>query len=563
MAEKGKNQMPRIGIAALNLTGLGLGYLLLKNWKRWAIHFAGLIALILLATFSHASAQPALWILVFVLFFLWMAFDGWRLAGKENTLLPGQLVKSPWILIALTALILAGEVLGFLWFQSSARSVYQSAVSEMKSENYPAAASLFNKVVSVYQLSFDPLVVQAAEKYQEVIFLVNASDAYQQGQFESAIRQYDQYLKDYPRSSQVKAVQNQIASVYRDWGLSLQKQAKYEEALEKYATALQLYPTAPVISHFYEERAALNLQLARQQVENSDYLSGIKTYQIIFNSFPRSAAFSQASAEIPAVYFRYAQAEESKGNYDSALESLNRILTDYPAASVADRARDFLPEVKLKKASLLIEQSHFLDALFLLDEIMDVKQTEAFLAKVSEQKQSGIDLLARDRGKDGASIIQLAKNMACGNENGEVSGLDSLIPQVVGIFKDEPAKVDVCDNISLNLEFIMLDTEIQIPIDKKVDIPGTFRYVIQRDYGKERIQSCNYTGGHKLERMRYTLGLSLVDVISGKTVVKTKLIGSNPPVCPQRRAFAVKTEQIYGNYVTDAQVQAWILKVLK
>ena len=549
MADSSKHPLQRWGMAALNLTGLGFGYLLLKNWKRWAIHFAGLIALILLTTLAHASAQPVPWILAFAIFFIWMAYDGWKLAGRDDAKLPVQVVKTPWILFALTALILVGEVLGFLWFQSSARAVYQSALGEMKDENYPAAATQFNKVVNIYQLSFDPVVTQAQEKYTEVNYLLTADDAYQQGQFESAIGHYDEYLQAYPRSSQVKAVQNQIASAYRDWGLALQKQAKYAEALEKYATALKLYPSAPVISHFYEERAALNLQLARQQVEKSDYAAGIKTYQVIFTSFPRSAVFSQANAEIPAVYYRFAQDEESKGKYDSALDVLNKILTDYPAASVAERAREFLPEVKLKKVGLLIDQSQFLDALAMLDELKDASQNESFQSQVAEKKASAIDLLSRDKGRDAVSIMQLAREIACGEEV-ENADLKGLIPQVVGISKDEPARAYVCGNIP-------------VPPERMPDIPATLRYVFQRVDGQDRIQTCSYTGGHKLERIRYYVNLSLVDVVSGKVVAKTKLVGNNPEVCPRLRSFRMPTEKTYGDDVTIGQMETWILKVLK
>ena len=549
MPDSSKHSVQRWGIAALNLTGLGIGYLLLKKWKRWALHFAGLLALIVVATLTHAAAQPALWMVVFGVYILWMAFDAWRLAADEKVNLPAQLVKIPWVSFAVTILLLLGEVLGFLWFQSSARVVYQSAVSEMQNEHYPAAASLFGKVVNYYQLTFDPVVPQAQEKYMEVNYLVTADDAYQKGQFESAIGHYDEYLKAYPRSSQVKAVQDQIASAYRDWGLSLQKQAKYEEALEKYAVALKLYPNAPVITHFYEERAALNLQLARQQVEKSDYSAAIQTYQVIVASFSRSAVASQAVAEIPAIYLKFAQAEEAKKNYDGALQALNTLLADYPSASVAQRAREFLPEVKLNQAGLLIDQSQFLDALAMLDEIKDASQTETFNAQVAEKKVSAIDLLSRDKGRDAVSIMQLAREIACGEEV-ENSNLKGLIPQVVGISKDEPARAYVCGNIP-------------VPPERMPDIPATLRYVFQRADGQDRIQTCSYTGGHKLERIRYYVNLSLVDVVSGKVVSKTKLVGNNPEICPRFRSFRLQTEKTYGGDVSIGQMEAWILKVLK
>ncbi len=420
----------------------------------------------------------------------------------------------------------------------------------MKEENYPAAASLFKNVVSFYQLTFDPVVSQAEAKYQEVNYLVIADQAYQQNQFESAIGEYDKYLKAYPRSSQVKAVQDQIASTYRDWGLSLQKQAKYEEALDKYAAALKTYPNAPVITHFYEERAALNLQLARQQVEKNDYSAAIKTYQVILASFSRSAVASQAVAEIPAIYLKYAQVEEAKKNYEVALDALNTLLADYPSASVAQRARDFLPEVKLKKAGSLIDQSQFLDALAMLDELKDASQNESFQAQVAEKRTSAIDLFARDDGTDARAVMELARYVSCGEVEEADPDLVKSMRLVVGILKDEPAKAYVCGAIPL-------------PPEKMADIPGTFRYVIQRVDGQDRIQTCPYTGGHKLERIRYSVTLSLVDVVSGKVVSKIKLVGNNPEVCPRLRSFRMPTEKTYGGDVTTGQMEAWILKVLK
>ena len=71
-------------VALLNLSGLGLGYAFTKHWVRFAIHLAVTIGLVIVAFTSKAHANPALWIILFLLWLGWMVFDGWNITQKKS-----------------------------------------------------------------------------------------------------------------------------------------------------------------------------------------------------------------------------------------------------------------------------------------------------------------------------------------------------------------------------------------------------------------------------------------------------------------------------------------------
>jgi hypothetical protein len=125
------------------------------------------------------------------------------------------------------------------------------------------------------------------------------------------------------------------------------------------------------------------------------------------------------------------------------------------------------------------------------------------------------------------------------------------LPLVVGILKDEPATAEMCGGY------------VPLPPQKIATIPGTFRYVVKREDGQGRVQSCQYEKGHTLERIQYNTTLTLIDVNTGKTIIKNKFLGSSPPACPDKRAFSQLSDQVFGGEVLDEKMTEWLNKVIQ
>ncbi len=551
MAEQKKNMNIELGIAALNLTGLGLGYLALRNWRRWAVHFVGLWILIYAGSYAHASIQPMVWIVLFLLYFLWMAYDGWMQARKSLERIPNQLITNPWVLPVLVLTVFIAEIIGFSIYRSSAENVYYMGMAKYDLSNYPSAYSLFRSLTTTYELSLNPLVVVGNDKLVEINLLLTAENQRNSQEYETSINSYNYYIKSFPNSSKINEVNNNIAAIYREWGIALQGQTKYEEALQKYSIALERYPDVAVVRQFYEEMANLNLQLARQQVEDEDYSAAIDTYKIILTKYSNSIVRVHVPDEIADAYVKLAQQYQSKGDFQNSAFNLQVVLNGYQTSAAFKQAQALLPEVLLDQGKMLRDQNHYLDALVNFDQIRKMTTDQALIDSIRMETDATIQLLARDSGADGSDIIVLATNIACGLTQPTDPTVASTLSVVVGILKDEPSTVGLCDSY------------VPIPPEMITTFPGTLRYVVKREDGQNRVQSCQYEKGHTLERIQYTTTLTLIDVSTGKTILKNKFVGSSPPACPDRRAFSQLTDQVFGGDVPDEKMTEWLNKVIK
>ena len=185
-----------------------------------------------------------------------------------------------------------------------------------------------------------------------------------------------------------------------------------------------------------------------------------------------------------------------------------------------------------------------LKALEKYDEIKALTEDDAILAEVDSESQKTIQLLARDIGGDGEVEILYTLQETC-------AGFPATRP-TIDIFPEEPGKALACDG-----------NDFLIPVDLIADMPGTFRYIVQREDGSKRIQSCPYTGGHTLERWVNTSLITVMKVKNGEVVTKKTFSGAPPEGCPYEYAFYADTDLSWGDWVEDTDITEWLEKALK
>lgn len=151
------------GVALLNLTGLGLGYLYMHRWLRWLIHFLLTGSLIAIAFLSNAAHSPFFWLTVFGLWLLWMVFDGWRQARRLVQAVPIETVGRPWLPIVLAVLIIGLEAAGFWGYRILGYREFVKGQTAYQLGDYQLTHQYLDRVVSLYALSFAPYVTLAEE----------------------------------------------------------------------------------------------------------------------------------------------------------------------------------------------------------------------------------------------------------------------------------------------------------------------------------------------------------------------------------------------------------------
>ena len=150
-----------IEVALLNLSGLGLGYIFQRAWIRWLIHLLISIGIIITAFATNAHRFPVLWGFIFVLWPVWMSFDGWRLAKRRIQRLPDQTVEWKRINLIVGGGALAIMLAAFLGYFLLGQYQFKQGMSAYESNEYSVARNHFLRVTGPFELSLNPNISNA------------------------------------------------------------------------------------------------------------------------------------------------------------------------------------------------------------------------------------------------------------------------------------------------------------------------------------------------------------------------------------------------------------------
>ncbi|MCE7082263.1 hypothetical protein [Streptomyces sp. ST2-7A] len=108
--EPGGSRRRALSAAALNLSGLGVGYLYLRQWRRFAVGLGGVLVLVAFAVGTEAPGGAVVWAPLFLLCAAVMVADAWRLGGTGPDPRP---VRAPPVAAGVLLVIVA---LGYFWY---------------------------------------------------------------------------------------------------------------------------------------------------------------------------------------------------------------------------------------------------------------------------------------------------------------------------------------------------------------------------------------------------------------------------------------------------------------
>ncbi|MGW7547605.1 hypothetical protein ACWGKQ_41870 [Streptomyces sp. NPDC054770] len=111
-------------VALLNLSGLGLGYLLLRRWIPTAACLAATVVLLLVALPADADGVSGTALVLYAVFLLLAAVHGWFAGLRTRLVWPGQ---RP-VALVLGIVLLAVPVGGALWYDSAQNEAVERAL---------------------------------------------------------------------------------------------------------------------------------------------------------------------------------------------------------------------------------------------------------------------------------------------------------------------------------------------------------------------------------------------------------------------------------------------------
>ena len=100
-------------------------------------------------------------------------------------------------------------------------------------------------------------------------------------------------------------------------------------------------------------------------------------------------------------------------------------------------------------------------------------------------------------------------------------------------------------------------------MDWAAERPGELHYVICINETEEELQTCPYTRGFFLVRMRYLWKVALYDILNGDELDSKTFRGTAPEACPPQANFQIGStvSKSYGKRPTVDEIVAWLEKL--
>lgn len=582
-------------VALYNLTGVGLGYFLIKKYLRGGIHIVMTLALFAAAVLNHASRSPGVWLGILAAWWFWMFMDGWRQARKyeKNTAssvpAPGRVYKT--ILIAVVGI----EILGIASYQLIGYLKFNAGVKAFEALEFSQAHQHFKSVSQYFQLSLHPNVIAAESYLGETELLIDAATHRTKNQHDGAAEAYELYLGKYPSSSAAAFVRQQtadtfqdwaaqyhttgdfetsirkyetaltqyaknidpaittrkIVTVYFDWAQALRKEGRFEEALQKYEAVQKNYPTVSGASQIKTARAATYTEWIGALRANHEYTDSIDQCNVFSKEYPDLFGSAEMYQTTAAIYREWGEYERDSARFDSAVDKYTTLINSYAESQAADGIDEVtIAQTYIECGDFMQSQQKYINALDCYAKVQLATKDKELNITAKTGYDTALKNLSMDTGADGTQIILETKNLACMGQPANSPAVD--------FDKKEPGKGLSCDGM------------ITLPKDLEAVSPNHFRYVITAETGLDTIQTCPYHGINKIgsatiiREVRWWK-VRVYRTTTGVLRIEKKFTGDRPAACPETATFLL-TELIqhYTGLEPDINViTAWLQQVIQ
>ena len=269
VGERGPARRP-VAVGLLNVTGLSLGYLYLRRWRRAVVFLVATAGLVAVAFVDDAAHRPWLWRGIFAAWLGWLALDGWWLAHWH----PGARTaprRRP-VLVASAAVL--AVVAGYLAYGVAADRTYEAGERAQAAGDCQEATRRFDLVTGPFELALSGTVA-AAERGREYCsqFMV-AVRRQDRGEFEGAITGYQEFLERTPANPLDGPAHDRIQRAHLDWARSVHTTGDFNAAIRIYRGLLADYGDAWSTKDARSELAQTYLDQAKQLRSKFDPAGG-------------------------------------------------------------------------------------------------------------------------------------------------------------------------------------------------------------------------------------------------------------------------------------------------
>ncbi|MBN1658013.1 MAG: tetratricopeptide repeat protein [Anaerolineae bacterium] len=336
--------LPPLAAGLLNLTGLGLGYLYLRRWWRWLIHFLIFAGLLAVAWWHSGLLPPAAWWTLTGCWLLWMAVDGWRLARREQQPFAHALASPsrPPLAVAVSValILLVAEAAALTTYAFFGQQEKAAGLAAYQAADCRTALQHLTRTINLYKLAPTADVAAAEGRRVECSLLVFANNVRQRGEYAIAVTGYEAHLDRYPRSKLVAAAREAAATTYVEWANALRDAGDYQAAMGKYRIASIDYGDTPAGKQAEAQAAETYTRWAAHLRQEGKYQQAIEQAQIVEAEFSATEVGREAASLAAEVYGQWATELRDRGEYEAAIQKYDIILADYAHTPAGQQAPD-------------------------------------------------------------------------------------------------------------------------------------------------------------------------------------------------------------------------------
>jgi tetratricopeptide (TPR) repeat protein len=539
-----------LGIALLNLSGLGLGYLFMHRWIRWAIHFVISIGLVVAAFLTKGHNLPWLWAGLFILFPLWMAFDGWRLTHAANVKAGKEKVRgnvASWAIGGAALFVVVGIYAGYTLL---GKSTFNKGMAAYQESNCVPAQKYFSQMSRLYKLTFSKDIDIADLKIAECDQVIAGDKKIESTSYEAGIGIYQEFLKTYPDSSLAASVNQKIAMAYLNWGMALRTSGKFADAIDKFQQVKTRYPETALSSNVDDKLAATTLLWANDLRNNQNFAEAIAKYQSITNLYPATSAGSTAGDEIAKTYSQWAGNLRSSRQYQDAIGKYTILQSQFQNTPEGKEAGKEIANTYLEWINSMTSTGDFLGAMDMITTAKKAATDPKLQSSLDQAYQAALTGLSQDSGIQGTQIVNETVTLACDDKpaSSPAVGLGNATP-----------KAQFCGS-----------SDVSLPSDLYASTPAEIKYVLKFDSGVNS-QSCGpYYGSstgasYSLTLDQYYWVITVISTATGKIVNSNTFYGDSAGGCPDSYTFTIGSSgaSTSGGFPDESVAIAWLQKVIK
>jgi TolA-binding protein len=330
-------------VALLNLTGLALGYAHLARWVRFALYLAATVALVAVGFATDAAERPWQWRGLLLAWPVWMAFDGWWLAGRNPA--GGTAPRTRPTLVAAGAVLVV--VAGYALYGVAGAGAFDAGVRAQAAGDCRTAVARYDRVTGPFELTLSQDVRAAAVRRAECESFLGAVAAQDAGRFGDAVDRYLEFIGAYPGSTLRSVAADRLRDSHLANARALRDAREYGRAVAAYREVLTGHPGTEAAAQARPELAETYLAEAAGHRASLDPAGGTGSTAPLRLAVDNYLLVQQDLADTPAAQrvpqaltetFAQATAPLAAGNPCAALPALDYFVGLPPATGLVDPA---------------------------------------------------------------------------------------------------------------------------------------------------------------------------------------------------------------------------------